>query len=76
MRAIMIKNLDKNGKFILGTGIESKYSIYDILKLKKYLPDLNLTYVDLGDMIGVSHATAKILCCAIEDGFFDKWFDE
>ncbi len=71
-----IKSLRNDGYFILGRKKQSVYSIEDVLRLKSLIPQLEVNFEKMGELIGVSDYTARIICCAIEHGIFDRWFKE
>lgn len=68
--------LNKDGKFTLKNGKLSKWNINDILYLKKLIPQTHLKTNKLSEKTGLKENTVLRLCCAIEDGDFDKYLRE
>ena len=71
-----LKGMNRDGSFAIGNGRHSKWTIEDILFLKKEIPNLSKSFTELADKLGYSDDTIARLCCAIENGLFDKYFNE
>lgn len=68
--------LRKDGTFKLKNGMISKWNINHILYLKKLIPQTQLNMEDIAEKVKLTYYMTVRLCCAIEDGDFDKYFDE
>ena len=71
-----LKGMNHDGSFVIGKGRHSKWTIDDILFLKKEIPNLSKSFTELADKIGYSDDTIARLCCAIENGLFDEYLKE
>lgn len=71
-----VYSLREDGHFNIGKNKISKYSIEDLLLLKRLIPRKECGFKEMGMKIGVSDFTVKMLCYGVETGYFDKYFNE
>lgn len=70
-----IKDVDKTGALYTVRG-KAKYTIYDLLKLKKYIPQTEKypTFKSLAEVTGINVSTVTRLSLGIEDNYYDHIF--
>lgn len=82
IRLANLEGLNKDGKFYRKTGCRGKpyfkWDITHLLKLKDIIPKTNEypTIKSISNKVGLSTITCSDLICLIEDGYFDKFFNE
>lgn len=71
-----IKSMNGDGSFVLKSGVVAKWTIKDILFLKKEIPNVEKNFKELSYKTKFSEHTVGGLCCAIEYGYFDEYLNE
>jgi len=70
-----ICGITSNGHLILGNGVDSVYTMNDLMKLKKEITS-DKSFSRIAEDYNFTTNTVGYLLYGLETGYFDKWFNE